>query len=57
MWNPVCWCCSRRAEHPGSTACADPDDGRHEDYMYVTDLLADVYNTYQRPSRPNLPQR
>jgi hypothetical protein len=58
MWNPVYWCCARRADHPGSTDSVDPDDGhkadrQHEDYMYVTDLLADVYSAGLRYQRPN----
>ena len=54
MWTPACWCCVRRTEFPDRTGLADNEGGterisripartENQDYMYVTDLLNDVY--------------
>ncbi len=59
MWDPAWWCCARktdsldlagrtgRTDRAGLAGLADRKDresGHNQDYMYVTDLLNDVYN-------------
>ena len=56
MLDPAWWCCARKTESPdiagrtGLVGLADRTDrkdregGHNQDYMYVTDLLNDVYN-------------
>ena len=56
MWDPAWWCCARKTDSLDLADCtglADRTDrmdrkdrkgGHNQDYMYVTDLLNDVYN-------------
>ena len=56
MWDPSWWCCARKTDSldlADRTGLADRTDrmdrkdrkgGHNQDYMYVTDLLNDVYN-------------
>jgi hypothetical protein len=59
MWDPAWWCCSRktdpldlagrtdrtgRADRTDRAGRADHEGGHNQDYMYVTELLNDVYS-------------
>jgi hypothetical protein len=59
MWDPAWWCCARKtdsldlADRTGRTDLTDRADrtdrkdregGHNQDYVYVTELLNDVYN-------------
>ncbi len=47
MWDPAWWCCARKTESPDRTDRMDRmnlEDRHNQDYMYVTDLLHDVYS-------------
>ncbi len=53
MWDPSWWCCARKtdsldlADRTGRTDLTDLTDregGHNQDYMYVTELLNDVYS-------------
>jgi hypothetical protein len=44
MWDPAWWCCARKTESPDSTDRTDRARGNNQDYMYVTELLNDVYS-------------
>ncbi len=54
MWDPAWWCCARKtesldlADRTGRTDPTDSKGGHNQDYMYVTDLLNDVYNADRR---------
>jgi hypothetical protein len=69
MWDPAWWCCARktdsldladrtdRTDRTGLAGLADRTDskgGHNQDYMYVTDLLNDVYSADRKGlSDPN----
>jgi hypothetical protein len=47
MWDPAWWCCSRKTDPldlADRTDRKDREGGHNQDYMYVTDLLNDVYS-------------
>ena len=57
MWDPAWWCCARktdsldladRTDLVDLTDRKDREGGHNQDYMYVTDLLNDVYNADRR---------
>lgn len=60
MWDPAWWCCARktdsldladrtdRADRTDPTDPTDREGGHNQDYMYVTDLLNDVYNANRK---------
>ena len=44
MWDPAWWCCARKTESHDLTDRMDRARGDNQGYMYVTDLLNDVYS-------------
>jgi hypothetical protein len=47
MWDPAWWCCSRKTDSldlADRTGRTDHEGGHNQDYMYVTELLNDVYS-------------